>query len=287
MAAVFCCFFAALDDPVPAILNFGVFLLGGIPLGAIYMFAILPSIDGFLALCLVMAPPLLALGLLVPDPRLGGSAMPVIMGFLNAIGLQETFNADFASFLNINLGQFVGMASAVLVTAAIRSMGVDAAVSRLERQIRRGVAALARAPTAPSEAEFASRLVDRLGLLTPKLAGTGLADGPGIAEDALRNLRIGMNLVAVQSVRGRLQGEPRRAVDDLLVGVARHFQRRKAPDEVEARQSLLGLVDQALRLSLATGPLADPGAVNGLVGLRLNLFPGAPAFEPPASEAVR
>jgi uncharacterized membrane protein YccC len=69
MAAVFCCFFAALDDPVPAIKSFGLFSLVSLPLSALYMFAILPAIDGFPMLLLVMAPPLLFLGLYIPNPK--------------------------------------------------------------------------------------------------------------------------------------------------------------------------------------------------------------------------
>ena len=80
---------------------------------------------------LALAPLLLVLGLYIPNPATMGSALAVLMGFSNALALQETFSADFASFLNGNLGQFVGLLFAIVVTAALRSMGVDASARRL------------------------------------------------------------------------------------------------------------------------------------------------------------
>ncbi|MDP1238441.1 FUSC family protein, partial [Klebsiella pneumoniae] len=91
---VFCCFFASQDDPAPAIANFGLFTLVSLPIAAAYQFAVLPRIDGFPMLAMVLAPTLLALGVFVASPRHAGSAMAVLMGFCNALALQETFNAD-------------------------------------------------------------------------------------------------------------------------------------------------------------------------------------------------
>jgi uncharacterized membrane protein YccC len=274
MGAVFCCFFAAMDDPVPAIKNFGLYSLFSLPLAALYMFAVLPAIDGFPLLLAVMAPPLIFLGLYIPNPKTMGAALAVIMGFANALALQESFSADFASFLNGNLGQFVGLLAAIMVTAGLRSMGADASAKRLLGRTWKGLAQLARSRTAPEPIAFAGLLVDRLGLLTPKLAETGpRTDMVGV--DALRDLRVGMNLVAVQAARPDL---PRTAsLDAALDGVGARFAAlatgRAPPPDVD----LLTSVDAALRE--AAGAVSVQG-ITGLVGLRRNLFPDAPAFVP-------
>jgi uncharacterized membrane protein YccC len=265
-----------------AIKNFGIYTLVSLPLSALYMFAILPSIDGFPLLVLTMAPPLLFLGLYIPDPRRMGSALAVLMGFCNALALQETFSADFASFLNSNLGQFVGLLFAIMVTAGLRSMGVDVSARRLLVRTWRGLARLARARQAPEPAAFAAILVDRLGMLTPNLAEAGERhDFVGV--DALRDLRVGMNLVAVQAARPDLAPEGKDQLDAALDSVGEHFAalaagRHQAPDE-----DLLTRIDAALRgLSIAPAASAVQG-VSGLVGLRRNLFPEAPAFVPEAA----
>lgn len=56
IAAVMCCFFAAMDDPTVAQRGFLYGTAAGIPLVGLYLFAILPMISGFPLLALVLAP---------------------------------------------------------------------------------------------------------------------------------------------------------------------------------------------------------------------------------------
>ena len=276
MGAVFCCFFAALDDPVPAIKNFGLFSLVSLPLAALYMFAVLPAIDGFPLLLAAMAPPLVFLGLYIPDPKRMGAALAVIMGFANALALQESFSADFASFLNGNLGQFVGLLIAIVVTAGLRSMGADVSARRLLARTWKGLARLARARSAPDPAAFAAILVDRLGLLTPKLAEVGARDDlTGV--DALRDLRVGMNLVAIQAVRPDLSRGGQAKIDAVLDGVGDHFAALAAGRGASPGAGLLARLDMALRDVADAASRSAAQGVTGLVGLRRNLFPDAPA----------
>lgn len=277
MAAVFCCFFAAMDDPVPAIRSFGVFTLVSLPLSALYMFAVLPAIDGYPLLVLTLAPPLLFIGLFIPNPKTMGAALATLMGFCNALALQETFSADFASFLNVNLGQFVGLGAAIFVTAAMRSMSIDAGARRLLSRTWKNLARLARSSRAPEPAAFAAALVDRLGLLTPKLAAVGPRHDL-VGVDVLRDLRVGMNLVTVQTARGDLSGPARASLDAVLDGVGDHYAALSAGRRAPPHADLLKRVDLALS-RLGEAPFV-PGGVTGLVGLRRNLFPDAPAFNP-------
>ncbi|PVM93546.1 FUSC family protein [Caulobacter radicis] len=281
MAAVFCCFFAAMDDPVPAIRSFGIFTLVSLPLSALYMFAVLPAIDGYPLLVLTLAPPLLFIGLFIPNPKTMGAALATLMGFCNALALQETFSADFASFLNVNLGQFVGLGAAIFVTAAMRSMSIDAGARRLLSRTWKNLARLARSSRAPEPAAFAAALVDRLGLLTPKLAAVGPRHDL-VGVDVLRDLRVGMNLVTVQTARGDLSGPARASLDAVLDGVGDHYAALSAGRRAPPHAELLAKVDQALsRLGeTAFVPNGALGGVTGLVGLRRNLFPDAPAFNP-------
>jgi uncharacterized membrane protein YccC len=276
MAAVFCCFFAAMDDPVPAIKSFGVFSLVSLPLSALYMFAILPAIDGFPLLVLVMAPPLIFLGLYIPNPATMGAALAVLMGFCNALALQETFSADFASFLNANLGQFVGLLAAIMVTAGLRSMGADASARRLLGRTWRGLANLARARTAPEPAAFAALLVDRLGMLTPSWPWS-VTPRPG------RRRRPARPAGGHEPRRrpGRAAGPGRRrpgGIDDALDGVGEHFAALASGRTGAPGEALLNRLDDALGRLLDTAGGSAVRGVSGLVGLRRNLFPDAPAF---------
>lgn len=281
MAAVFCCFFASLDDPAPAIVNFGLFTLISLPIAILYEFAVLPQIDGFPMLAMTLAPPLLLFGLFVATPRYAGSAMAVIMGFCNALALQEAFTPDFASFLNVNLAQFVGLFAAITVTRMMRTISVDASAQRLLRQTWRNLARQTRGGDIPTPTDLAALLVDRLGLLTPKLATAG-ENRDFIGVDALRDLRIGMNLTAIQLARPTMAPAATQAAGRLLTAVGDHFAALPSDPSRRPAESTLSLIDDALARSVSDDASPDRlSAVTGLVGLRRNLFPDAAPYAPP------
>ena len=285
LTAVFCSMFAALDNPTPAILRFGGSLLASMPLGALYMFAVLPAIDGFAQLCMVLAPPLLLLGVFVAHPRYGPVALPMIIGLCNAMALQEDFTADFARFLNTNLAQLVAVGCAVAVTATVRSIGADVAIARMLARMRTDLARLAEASgPLPGDAILA-RTVDQVALLTPRLGHTG-ARGESLAEQGLRGLRLAMNLVILQSLRPQLGRRPRVAMARLLKSAGQSG-RAMPPDEggngemPAPGQALLGQIDRALSLLVGAevvGQADKTSALAAMVALRRNLFPHSPGF---------
>ena len=79
LAAVVCCFFATQDDPVPAIVSFLYAAVTAIVLDLVYLFAVLPRIDGFPMLVLVLAPTFLLIGI--------GIARPALTGFATGIAI--------------------------------------------------------------------------------------------------------------------------------------------------------------------------------------------------------
>lgn len=283
MTAVFCSFFASLDDPAPQIANFGFYGLMSLPVAALYLFGVLPAISGFPLLVVVLFPTLFVLGLYMADPATTGKTMPFIVTFSSALALQETFAADLPGFLNNNLAQFVGVFVSMLVTRLLRSMGAEASARRLLVRTWRSLAALARGGGAEEPGVFAAGLVDRLALLSPKLGGGG-AHEDGLGEAALGDLRVAMNLAALQQVRGALPEDTRRPVDEVRQALAQHFAALARTGRKPPTSGVLRAVDLALARANALGGPAARIAVAGLVGLRRNLFPDAPAFAAAAAE---
>ncbi|WP_288378142.1 FUSC family protein, partial [uncultured Massilia sp.] len=129
-----------------------------------------------------------------------------------------------------------------------------------------------------SLAEFSARMVDRVGLLTPRLALAG-ARADLQAVDALRDLRVGLNMTMLQSVRPAI-GRADAAVATLMTQLARRFARLPAlaPD---AEAQLLEALDNALRaVCRGAADAARREALAALTGMRRDLFPGAPAYVP-------
>jgi len=275
--AIFMCFFAAIDDPAPSIRNFGLFVLAGLPLAALYLFLILPRVDGFPLLVAAFAPCFLLLGLYGSDARRAGATAPLMIGFCGALAIQETYSADFAGFVNAGLPQAVALLIAIVVTRAMRSMGADASARRLLGRTWRSLAQLARSAAAPDPTALAARLVDPLSQLTPKLAELP-PDGDLTGADVLRDLRVGINVANLQHVRGELDAEPRAELEAVLRGVGEHYADRRAGRATRARAELLVRIDRLLaELRLSHAP-AEREGVAGLVGLRRGLYPDSPGF---------
>lgn len=279
LAAIVCCLFAAMDDPTPAIKMFGITALAAFPLSGFYLFYVFPSIDSFPLLVLTLAPALVGIGVLSLDPRYAGSAMMTLLAFCNTMAIQERVATDFASFINANLSQFFGLFSAIYVIRSIRVMSADASARRLLAHTWNSIARLASGRGDAEPAAFASRMVDRLGLLVPRLAASRADDLSGV--DALAELRTGMDVVTLQNQRDTLPESARAPVDRLLDAIAEHYAQRSI--DHQASQPLLHRIDRALH-ALAALPTPASPPLAALVGLRRNLFPQAPFAPCPTGE---
>ena len=278
-ASIVCCLFAAMDDPAPAIKTFGMSLLMAIPLAALYLFFIFPAINSFPMLALTLAPTMLPMGVLILNPRKALPALITLLNFCNSMAIVERVNSDFASFLNLNLSMFFGMIVAVVVTRTLRSMSADASARRLLHHTWKSLAQLARGQNDEEPAAFASRMVDRLGLLAPRLAASTDENLSGV--DALRELRVGMDLVVLQSTCDQLPSPAHTAVQQLLQDVGKHYASRSSGNALPDAQ-LLPALDHALSLLAIDLARSNVTSLTALVGLRRNLFPLAP-FVPCAS----
>ena len=285
--AVFCCLFAALDNPVPAILTFGGAIVASVPLGGVWVFGIMPHIDGFVPLCIVLLPPCLLAGMFMMHPRYAGAATALMVGFGSAVAVTQSYTADLARFINSNLGLVVAMMVAVVVTATFRSVSADVAIGHLVARLHRDLAALAGARTPPDPTRTLVHATDQLALISQRLSTDSVASVAGLAE-----VRVAVNLATIQQLRMGAGRALRVALLRLLRCAAQHFSTSEPGDPPPA--ALLGYIDRALRLTLE-GPAPTPELAGELIGtdpaqgraalvaMRRNLFPDAPPF---AAEAL-
>jgi uncharacterized membrane protein YccC len=278
MAAVMSCFFATQDDPVPFIKGFLVWTIYSVPLSAFYLLAVLPAIHSFEMLVLACAPVFLVLGVLIARPATFGRAMPFLFGICGTLALQDTNTADAASFINSTLAQLAGLALAVLVIGVFRSVSAGWTARRLLRAGWGELTRIGDGRQVPSVSEFSARMVDRIALLTPRLALAGPQQDLQ-AADALTDLRIGLNMTQLLAVRGEL-GRSQAALWALLEHLSQHFAARPGVDAVEDAH-LLASIDNALRsVSAAGNSDARRDALAALAGIRRDLFPQAAPYEP-------
>jgi uncharacterized membrane protein YccC len=193
----------------------------------------------------------------------------------------DTHSANMMSFSNMMLSQVLGLTVAAVTTRVVRTVGAAWTARRLLKAGWNELARLGQGErtTLP---EFSARMVDRIGLLAPRLAQAAqLQSGLGQdlqATDALRDLRIGLNMTLLQQVRPQL-GRGEAALSPVMAQLSRHFSRLPAIDE-HGETQLLGALDNALRaICEGTRDAVQREALAALTGMRRDLFPAAAPYE--------
>jgi uncharacterized membrane protein YccC len=304
LAAIACCFFAALDDPAPQVFKFFTATAASVALAGLYLFVVLPNVHDFPMLVILFAGPFILVGTLIPRPQFNLATMLVAVNTATFISIQDAYDADFFIFLNSNLAGLAGLLYAYLWTRVTRPFGAELAAARLMRSSWADVVLSASKAPIEDQRNLAARMLDRLMQLIPRLAATDDNFHPSI--ESFRDLRIAFNAVDLRRLRPKLSGEAHAAIDGVLDGIRSHFEtcvtrrtRQPVPESLMssidvalARVTALGLANAAANApntatSVATsaaGPARQlRDALHALVGLRLSLFPATIAsLTPPA-----
>ncbi|WP_281078814.1 FUSC family protein [Variovorax paradoxus] len=272
-AAVFCSFFATMDDPVPAMHKFVAALLWSLPVSVFCVLVVMPLARDFGMLALCIAPFFLLVGCYIARPASSLAALGMFFGVAGTLALQDTANADLPSLLNSNLALILGAVAAARITALVRSVGSDWSARRIRRATSLDLAELASRPQDASARDaYAGRMLDRIALLAPRTAPGAGEEARADALLALRDLRMGADIATLQQWRRSLPAE---AVGRLLADSARAF-RAQAAGAPRRDEPLLPQIDRLL-LDAVHGDPAQPdsAAIAALVGFRRNLFPAA------------
>ena len=300
LAAIACCFFAALDDPAPQVFKFFTATAASVALAGLYLFVVLPNVHDFPMLVILFAGPFILVGTLIPRPQFNLATMLVAVNTATFISIQDAYDADFFIFLNSNLAGLAGLLYAYLWTRVTRPFGAELAAARLMRSSWADVVLSASKAPIEDQRNLAARMLDRLMQLIPRLAATDDNFHPSI--ESFRDLRIAFNAVDLRRLRPKLDGEAPAAIDGVLDGIRSHFEtcvthrtRQPVPaslmstiDVALARVTALGLANAAADAPNTATSAAGPArqlrdALHALVGLRLSLFPATIAsLTPPA-----
>ncbi len=280
-ASMITCSFAAQDDPAPHLMRYLAATLAMYPVVALYNFVILPCTDGYLLLVAVLAPVFLVLGYLQADPARTAYAPPMFASLIVGLGLHSRYQADFSVFMNTSCAQITGIVLTVMVARLFRSVGASWVARRMIRASWRDLESLATSQTPLEAGAWTSRAVDRLGQIAARMSQSGPGD---LARDftGLAELRVGRNLLYLRRAAGTATGDTKAAFAKVLEETAIFFRSRTRKHAVHPPPlSLLHAIDAALDHagSIAHGRLHHQ-AVLALAGMRCNLFPAAPDYQP-------
>ncbi|MBR8050948.1 FUSC family protein [Burkholderia vietnamiensis] len=272
-AALVTCSFAAQDDPAPMIGRYLVSTLVTFPLAALYLFVILPRVDGAGMLILTLAPALVWMGYIQADPARTARALPMFSCFIVAMGFLDRFQADFALFLNTGLAQIGGIATTLVVSKLFRSASTRWTAYRIVRQNWADLAQMADPRRPLDAATWTARAIDRLGQVATRMAFADPDDALH-AVDGLSDLRIGRNIIQAREGLDRGDANTRPAIEAALAQVSNLYRARaNARHPIAADATLMRALNRAIA-AVARDPAGrDDATLLALVGMRCNLFP--------------
>lgn len=283
ITAVLCSLFAAADDPTPMARTLTVWFVVAFPISVLYEFAILPAIDGFVSLSAVLFPILLTIGFFFGQPQHALKALAVAVGFSAALALQPTFIDSFPAFMNAYVGLVIGSVFGLVGLQLARGLPVQSVIRRILRAGWKDLALLTATPLLPERSVWASRMLDRVALLLPRLARAPI-DQEGELIDALNDLRLGVGIIDLR----RLHADPariaEREIKHILHTLGAYFGRRASGQRTALPESVVAALDALITSILhMSAPVDRHSGVVAAIGLRRSLFPGAAAYRPAAS----
>jgi uncharacterized membrane protein YccC len=274
---VSCALFGNVDAPAPNVFKFFLGAVLGVGMALAYDFVILPRATDFVTLAAVLAPGLLLMGSMLARPQLSFLSLGIVLAFPIVSVLGATNGSNFATVANGGLGILIGTGFAVVTMGLFQTVGIEHSISRLVRAGWRDVALRARGQSRDTE-RWISRMLDRLGMLAPRLVARGGRDDQPMIG-ALSDLRTGYVAGELDALGGDATPGTQALLKRALAGVADHFRALDPARQATPAPALLADIDSSVTAFAAEPSLAlrRQGLIL-LTSLRLNLFPHAPAY---------
>ena len=169
MAAICACILTSMDNPVPALKIFIRASLYAAIIVFIYAYGIFPQVSAFWMLAIVLAPFCMYCLMLFLHPPLTGLALPLLMGVVMGLNLQNRYHLDQVTFFDASIGTVLGPIISVYVIHLVRAMSPDITAKRI---LSLHYKAIRQALYLPYGVEFRVHLrsmLDRIGVLNTKL----------------------------------------------------------------------------------------------------------------------
>ena len=169
-----CVLFGTIEAPAPHVMRYLVGSCIGVAVGLLYGLLIFPALSDITGLIAALAPVLLLCGSFLARPPFIMAALGVVLTFPLIAGLGATSTVNIVGALNNSVALFVGTTVALCSMQLFQTADAGRNRARLERSIRRDIARHAAGQGDVTRA-WLSRMLDRIGLLAPRLQGRASA----------------------------------------------------------------------------------------------------------------
>jgi uncharacterized membrane protein YccC len=275
-AAIVSALFATYDRPAKIMGSAVAGIILALPVAALYEFAILPRIDGFASLALVLSPILLLLSFMQTFEKLEGAALVLAVAFGGALALQSSYKADFAVFMNSNMAEIAGPLIAIGMALVFRTIDPAWNATRIARAGWRDVSRLARLSNVALR-PWVMTMFDRIALVSSRMSSDIQHE---LGLNGLRDLRVGLSIAAIHELETDASRRTKKTLAWVRKLVARDYEhrlrKRPQPDEVHIARA----IDKALAITAADDEEPVFKGRAALSALRLDLAPTIPLALP-------
>lgn len=250
MGAVVCSFFASLDSPVASMKVFLKGVLVAIAISFIYVGVFIPLTVTFESLIIVLAPGLLALGLVIANPSTNFIGLIIATQIPGFIGMTHDLDPDLLSIINASISTVVGIVMAVVLTSLIRNKRPAWTARRV---LRRGIKELLQftgeirmnASSLLARQQYVASMIDKINIILPR---NTVDPTPGVAlgGNLITEIWLGVNCYDFYARHHEILKDKRLESDALMTEISRYFKQRLKNIYMAPPQSLLDELDALL-----------------------------------------
>jgi hypothetical protein len=181
--------------------------------------------------------------------------------------------------MNAYVALLVGCVFGLVGLNLARVLPVQNVIRRILRAGWKELALLTATPLLPVRSAWAGLMLDRVGLLMPRLARAPI-DEQGELIDALNDLRLGVGIIDLRRLHPDPDHIAEGEINHVLVALGAYFRRRASGQRTALPESAVVALDAVIAAILHMSTPADRyTGVVAAIGLRRSLFPGAPAYQ--------
>lgn len=212
IVAVVCALYATRDNPVIGSRAFFRGSLVAAIVAGFYHLFVLPAIDGFPLLAMVLVPPLVIAGILMLQPRTAGIAAAFNIFFISLLGIANSSRLAFDDFLNAVLALVFGVGISMIVFMVVFPINPVKRRFGIQRATLRDISQLASLGNRVTEDVWCSRMADRMALLA---AASPPGDTLKLMNRTLAAVEIGVQTIRLRDT-ARVPGLP--AAHRMIIG---------------------------------------------------------------------
>lgn len=276
MAAISCSLFATFDSALPPLKMFINATILSILIVLFYAVMVLPSVNSYEMLLLVIVPLFMALALFMTVPNTAFISMILAINLASLMGLKNEYHSDFLFTINSGLTTILGIGIAFFMIYAMRSKKTIWVASQIEKYALRDIINTIKRDISAKKywkerESFINRMLDKTYQLLPRVKHPTKKK---LYEDThlLNDIRLGINLLDLKQYLLQSKNQTQKVqVQQLLDNIIDYLELKLAQKNSMPREQIFRYIDDLM--SQYQGTIAENELNIVLYNIKISLHP--------------